>query len=160
MNPDEQDAKKLLLVKIGIIIIAVAILFLWLANLRGVFENQKTTTDKTWEKISEDLNQSFKDAENRFSEVASSSSNSFVKELISKASSTASSTIKVYSTSTDYSISTSSEIKKELMDLIKISTTTPKNSNCPPYINCMPSIGEARPCIIPDGCEGITQIAY
>ncbi|MFA5754736.1 MAG: hypothetical protein WC905_05355, partial [Patescibacteria group bacterium] len=35
-----------------------------------------------------------------------------------------------------------------------------KNANCPAYVNCMPTIGESRPCQIPAGCEGITKIAY
>ncbi|MDD2354072.1 MAG: hypothetical protein PHH52_01325 [Patescibacteria group bacterium] len=35
-----------------------------------------------------------------------------------------------------------------------------KRNNCPEWINCMPTVGEARPCQIPPGCEGITQIAY
>lgn len=33
-------------------------------------------------------------------------------------------------------------------------------SYCPEYINCMPTIGEARPCSIPPGCEEKTIIAY
>lgn len=33
-------------------------------------------------------------------------------------------------------------------------------SSCPEWINCMPTIGEARSCNIPPGCEGITQIAW
>ena len=45
------------------------------------------------------------------------------------------------------------------------STSTPsspilKNNNCPAYINCMPTIGEARSCQVPPGCEGVTVIAY
>ncbi len=37
----------------------------------------------------------------------------------------------------------------------------PKNlNNCPAYINCMPTIGVARPCVIPPGCEEFTQIVY
>lgn len=35
-----------------------------------------------------------------------------------------------------------------------------KTTTCPEWINCMPSIGEARSCVIPPGCEGITQIAW
>jgi glutamine synthetase adenylyltransferase len=34
------------------------------------------------------------------------------------------------------------------------------NNNCPEYINCMPTIGEQRPCQIPVGCESKTIIAY
>lgn len=37
---------------------------------------------------------------------------------------------------------------------------TQNNSNCPPYINCMPTIGEARPCVISPNCEGITVPVY
>lgn len=32
---------------------------------------------------------------------------------------------------------------------------------CPEWINCMPTIGEeSSPCLVPPGCEDITQIAY
>lgn len=31
---------------------------------------------------------------------------------------------------------------------------------CPEYVNCMPTIGEARPCVIPPGCEEKTLIVY
>lgn len=152
MNPDEQETKKLLLVKVGMIVIIAVVLFLWLANLKGVFESQKSSNDKTWEKISEDMNTSL----NRLDSIsnnlsASSTDNSFVKDLLDKASSTATSTI---------ATTTSLDIKKELTNIIKTATGSPKRASCPEYINCMPSIGEVRPCVIPIGCENITQIAY
>lgn len=144
MNPDEQEGKKLLLVKVGVIIIVIVVFFLWLANLKGVFENQKISSDKTWEKISRDMNDSL----NRLDTVtnklsASSTDNTFVSGLLEKASSTV-------STST-----AAAELKKELINI-----TNSKKASCPAYINCMPSIGEPRPCVIPPGCEKITQIAY
>jgi len=148
MNP-EADYKKALLLKIGIIVVIATILFLWLASLRNVFESRQTETDNGLKKISEDLNQSIKEAETRFNTVTSSSTdNAFVKGMIEKASST-----KNTATST-------AELKKELSNLIKTATTTPKKSNCPPYIDCMPKIGGANACVVPAGCEGITQIAY
>ena len=151
MNPNEQYVKKSLLVKIGIIIIVAFIFFLWLASLKGVFENQKTTTDVTWQKISSDMDKSFQDAQNRFDEAAniaaSTTDSTFVNGLLDKASSTATSTV---ATST-----AAAELKQEFTDI-----TNSKKVSCPQYINCMPSIGEARPCVIPPGCEKITQIAY
>jgi len=153
MNPDEQEIKKLLLVKIGIIIIIAIVFFLWLANLKGVFESQKVNNDKTWEKISKDMNNSLNRLDNISNNLsASSTDNSFVKDLLDKASSTATSTISATTTSSD--------IKNELINIIKTATSSPKRISCPEYINCMPSIGEARPCVIPVGCENITQIAY
>ncbi|MEI6836104.1 MAG: hypothetical protein WCK59_04700 [Candidatus Falkowbacteria bacterium] len=157
MNPDGQEFKKLLLVRFSLIFIVAVIFFLWLANLRGVFESQKISNDITWQKIGSDLNKSFSDVENTFSATASSSDTSFVKDLLDKASSTAISSI---STTT-----AAAQLKQELFNLTKIATSTaatssPKIINCPPYINCMPSIGAPRPCVVPVGCEKITQIAY
>jgi len=148
MNPEEVNYKKALLFKIGIVVIIVAIFFLWLANLRNVFATKQITTDSTWEKISSDMDKTFKDAEANFSDAASSTDKAFVNNLLEKASSTVSTTTATV------------EVKKELTDLIKSATTTPKRISCPPSINCMPTIGEARPCVVPVGCEKITQIAY
>lgn len=61
----------------------------------------------------------------------------------------------------------------ELITNDKSATTTPESmlkdlekrlptvvNNCPDFINCMPLIDEVRPCLIPPGCENITQIVY
>ena len=152
MNPEEQNYKKSLLFKVIIIVIIVAVFFLWLANLRNVFSAQQKSNDKTWEKITKDVDNSLERLDKITSNLVSSSSeNNFVSELIDKTSSTATSTL---STTT-----VKVELRAELSDLIKTATTTLK-SDCPEYINCMPTIGEARPCVIPVGCEKITQIAY
>jgi hypothetical protein len=34
-----------------------------------------------------------------------------------------------------------------------------RDHDCPEWINCMPGPGRG-PCTIPEGCEGITQIAH
>ncbi len=156
MNSKKQNDKIALITKVGIIIIISIILFLWLATLRGVFENQKEYKSNTWKKISADMDKSLKEASSQFDKAAnlasSSTNKAFVNELLDKASSTATSTV---------ATTTAVEIKKEILDLIKPApTSSPKRSGCPEYINCMPSIGEARPCIVPVGCEKITQIAY
>lgn len=152
MNQDEQNYKKALIFKIGIIVIIVVIFFLWLANLRNVLEDNQEGNNQTWKKITEDIDNSLNRLDDISNDLASTSTeNKFVDGLVNLASSTIAAT--TTSTST-----VKIELKEELKDLIKQATTT--KSNCPEYINCMPSIGEARPCIIPTGCENITQIAY
>ncbi len=160
MNDEEQEAKKSLMIKIGVSIIIAIVFFLWLANLKGVFESdQNKQVDTSWKKISEDMDKRMQEIEKRMEDSqASSTKKNFVDELIKKTDSIASSSSNV-STSTVIE-----EIKKDLIDLTKSTSTTastsPKRSGCPEYINCMPSIGEARSCAVPVGCENITQIAY
>jgi hypothetical protein len=150
MNPEETNYKKALL-KVGIIVIVLAIIFLWLSNLQNVFESRQNQSDNLLKKISDDIDKSLKDTETHLNETVSTTSNTFVEKLLDKASSTIASTT---STST-----AAVELKKELTGFIK-ATSTPKRISCPEYINCMPSIGETRPCVVPAGCEKITQIAY
>jgi predicted PurR-regulated permease PerM len=154
MNPEDQKYKKIIAFKIIIIVIIAAIFFLWLLNLKNIFETNQASNDKTWQKISSDINSSLDRMDKVTNNLASSSSaeNSFVEELMRKASSTMATTT---STST-----AQTEIKEELTGLIKTATTTPKRISCPEYINCMPTIGEAKTCVVPAGCEKITQIAY
>ena len=148
MNPEEVSNKKSLLPKISIIILIAVIFCLWLANLNNVFDSNSTSTDDTLKKISADIDKSLKDANASFETTISSTSNTFVEGLLNKASSTtATSTVK-------------KELKEELTGLIKTATTTLERSDCPPYINCMPSTDKIKPCVVPVGCEKITQIAY
>lgn len=140
MNPEEQNYKKALIFKISIIVIVIAVFFLWLANLKNVFEDNSKDTDETWKKISTDIDASLDRLDKAIDNLSTTTA-------------TTTTSVPAVSTST-----AKIELKEELSDLIKKATTT-KNS-CPEYINCMPSIGESRPCVIPVGCEDITQIAY
>jgi hypothetical protein len=148
MNPEEVQNKKSLLPKISIIILIAVIFCLWLANLNNVFDANSTSTDDTFKKISADIDESLAKVNAKLNKTVSSTSNTFVDDLLEKASSsTATSTVKI-------------ELKEELKGLIKTATTTNKKIGCPEYINCMPTIGDAKPCVIPAGCEKITKIAY
>lgn len=155
MNDEEKEARKSLFLKIGVSIIIVIVFFLWAANLKGVFEsNNDKKKDHLFENISSDIDQQMKNLEQKMNaNNATTTKNDFVKELIIK-------TDEIDSSSTSTPVA---EIKKELTDVIKGATTTATSSSqvtCPPYINCMPTIGENKPCAIPVGCENITQIAY
>ena len=150
MNSDKQENNKILWTKIILILFVVVVFFLWLANLRNVFNNQKPENDDTWKKISESIKQIENNYNLTTSTASSTKENEFVENLLNKASSTASST----------ATASEEKIKNRLDDIMETTTTTVKKAGCPPYINCQPTIGKARTCTVPAGCEGITQIAY
>lgn len=154
------------LVKLAIITIAALIFFLWLANLRSVF-SEPVAQENILDNFNKELDKSLKQAVEILGEE--DSKEDFVDDLLKKASST--------KTTPSFNTEDSSNIiKEDLSEIIKAASSTLNNSpengyqiptpvkntdkNCPEYINCMPSIGEARPCAIPPGCEGITLIAY
>lgn len=144
------------LVKLVIIAIAALIFFLWLANLRSVF-SEPVNQENILDNFNKELDKSLKQAAEILGEEGSKES--FVDDLLEKASSTK-------ATSSLGIEDVSNNIKEDLSEIIKTASSTLNsqeknlNKNCPEYINCMPSIGEARPCVIPPGCEGITLIAY
>ncbi|MFZ2309924.1 MAG: hypothetical protein WAW11_00050 [Patescibacteria group bacterium] len=157
MNEEEREARKSLFLKIGVFSIFALVFILWLLNLKGVFINiSDNSNNLTLDKIGSEIeNNAKKDSDRLGLNQDEKKQNDFVDKLLDKteqviSSSTASSTI-------------NSEIKKSLQELTNnFSTSTDKSlgENCPPYIDCMPTIGEARPCVVPPGCENITIIAY
>lgn len=150
MNSNKQENNKALWTKIILILFVAVVFGLWLANLRNVFDNQKPETDDTWKKI----NEAFKQIENNSNLASTTASstkeNKFVENLLDKASSTASST----------AAANEEKIKNRLGDIMEATSTNIKKNNCPSYINCQPTLEKARPCVVPAGCEGVTQIAY
>jgi hypothetical protein len=142
---DEERQKKIFLMKAGIGFFMVLILVLWIFNLKNVWRNspvngnsQATSTKTEWTQLKNDLSETISELSARLDKIETDkktmetiASSSLIQELI-----------------------------KETERLATSSASSTKNNNCPAYINCMPTIGEARPCQIPAGCEGITQIAY
>lgn len=155
---EKKDNKKLIM-KAGVALIMILIFIFWLWNTKNNFYTQKSETTQNKEDIQsirEDLNDAIDkmnaglDKIKTTNEELKAASSSLANELIKAADDTASS-----STVTPGIIASSSPIIPVIQpDQKKV------NSNCPSYINCMPTIGEARDCRIPAGCEGITQIAY
>lgn len=159
MNEEEREARKSLFLKIGVFSIFALVFVLWLLNLKGVFST--ISSDTSLSKIGAEIEKKAKVDEDRLglNEPDTTSQQEFVDKLLDKTEQAISS-----STATSSASSTAIlEIKKELMDLTKATSTTVVDVNktgCPPYINCMPTIGETRPCVMPAGCENITIIAY
>lgn len=171
---ENDQKKKKLIMRIGIISIMVIIFIFWLLNIKNVFNSggtpEMTENGKQLQGIKEELNATvdklgdslnkIKATDDRLKAASSSLVNELVKDADNNiASSTvASSTSSSSASSSSSSSSTSSPIIPSMPKLPPQPEKT--KSTCPSYINCMPTIGEARPCQIPVGCEGITQIAY
>ncbi|MFZ4631948.1 MAG: hypothetical protein ACOYL8_01920 [Patescibacteria group bacterium] len=163
---ESEVAKRNFLIKVGVGAIMSLILVFWFLNIKNVFvgnsdlENKKSSEEvlnlkDDFNEVADKMTKSLEQigATNEKLNLASSS---LVNELIIETNKIASSTNSdTISTSTTV-ISTSS---LPIISEIKTPSNNVKN-NCPVYINCMPSVGAARPCTIPPGCEGVTLIAY
>jgi hypothetical protein len=156
---DEDQKKKTTIMRIGILIFMVLILGLWVLNLRGALSSSKNKLadqdPAQWQAMKDELNQTLAEVKANLSElkklekppIDQAAADSLVNDLIKETDRLASS-----------SESTSSPIMNTSTPALRQPPVT--NKNCPAYIDCMPTIGETKPCQIPVGCEGITQIAY
>jgi len=171
---EEERQKKIFLMKVSVVFIIVLIFVLWALNLQNVWRinkaNNPNASSSNWAELRADFDQLSIDLDKRIAKLSvakkaaedgglavgtssiSLAGNTLVQELIANtnnliSSSTPLSTSSLVVTNPDFINSTTS-------------TTTEVNSSCPKYINCMPSVGEVRPCQIPAGCEEITIIAY
>ncbi|MFA5754088.1 MAG: hypothetical protein WC905_01865 [Patescibacteria group bacterium] len=161
---EEDQKKKLTIMRIGVVLLVAIILGLWFLNLRGALRDSReklaSSDTSQWQDMKDELNQTLTEVKDRLGElnklekppVDTDAADKLLDDLIEETEKIASSSIDLpfFSTSTPPATGTS-----PLVNPLDI-----KNTNCPVYINCMPTIGEARPCQIPAGCEGITQIAY
>ena len=160
-NMEEEQAKKKFLMKVIIISIMVLIFIFWFMNIKNVFRSNMAEDNgksfialkKTTSDLGATIDKFGKNLDNLQASKDQTASSSLVKDFITETNKIASST----STSTN-NLATSSPINPAN----PVASTSPNkiNSSCPAYIDCMPTIGAAKPCQIPVGCEGITQIAY
>ncbi|MHB8903492.1 MAG: ATP synthase subunit B family protein [Patescibacteria group bacterium] len=147
--------KKVLLMRISVITIIVLIFFLWAYNIKYLWKPIVLNNNENQNKISElsqfeqdvnkqmtEINKKLNDVVDRKQEAKNKAGDDLLNNIIRDAKQATSSLI------------------NDLASTSPSSTPNIKNSNCPSYINCMPTIGESRPCQIPVGCEGITTIAY
>lgn len=127
------EKKKQALMKVAVISLALIIFLFWIYNLKNVW------TGSSYENSDlESIKQVFQvDTEQALSENKQESD---ADKLLQDIADNAGEKI-------------NQEIKQEDKNI-------KNNDVCPAWINCMPSIDEARSCQIPPGCEDITQIAY
>jgi hypothetical protein len=172
MGDDRQ--KKVLLMKISIVILMVALFSIWAYNLKNVWLNQKkfTSTDVNnngtgWSSLKADLSQVLTDAKNQLKEIEKiraekkkSDQNALLNNLLGGVDELSAAASPIAATSSATSTAPIATTTPPAGPAIPIGGAKDNNKNCPEYINCMPTIGVARPCQIPAGCEGITFIAY
>lgn len=162
---ESERQKKILLMKVCVVSVIILIIVLWIFNIKNVWrpvnvnKSQDQTASLEFTKFKDDINKQMTEINQRLSIISNQkqdSQNQAGNELLNniiKDTEKASSTI---STSTKTNVNSSSSS----VPIVIPETPSLKKNNCPPYINCMPSIGAARSCKIPAGCEGVTQIAY
>lgn len=149
----EEKDRRHLIMRVGVISIMVLIMFFWVLNIKNVFNAQKEETiqnKEEWTDIKKDLNNTL----DKMNQGLDKINNANIVIVATSSSEISSSTVAASSP-----VSTSSSSSLPVAPIVP-PVTEKTNSNCPSYINCMPTIGEARACHIPVGCEGITQIAY
>lgn len=166
------EAKKRLILKIGVVIFSVFILGFWAFNLAASF-GRRSETDGTdsvsstaWQN---DLNQTISEIKSglKANDSNRDDGKAFLKEMADnleeKNSTATASETPMVATGTAVIASsvpatmTPIILKKELETNSSSSSAT---VSCPQFIDCMPTIGDSKPCVIPPGCENITQIAY
>lgn len=161
----DEQAKKNFLMKVGIISFMVLIFIFWLLNIKNVFQsstafdNSQSTNE--WQKMKTDFNDTIDKMSKSLDKIESTNeklknaSSSLLEELITEINVVASSTNNLSTLATSSLVEAAST-----SSMGNIASSSLENNSCPAYIDCMPTVGEVRPCQIPAGCEGITQIAY
>jgi hypothetical protein len=161
---EEERRKKIIVMKILVATIATLVFIFWIFNFQNVWQANKLKVSKVdtaqWDELKKEIGSSLGDMEKRLNTIEektklAAEADGLLEGVVKRAEEIASST----ASSTDLLATSSAEVISSLTLPLPPLNSEPKN-NCPLYINCMPSIGEAKPCQIPPGCEEITQIAY
>jgi len=157
MNDEKQ--KKVFLMKIGVSFFVILLVIVWVLNFKNIWQfkpNDLAPESKgEWTEIKTNIDQALSEINGRLDQIKEEKKEFDAKNL------------------QEQELSEAAFIQDLIKETEKFASSTPENSNstttlpiiksnpsCPAFINCMPSIGEARSCQIPAGCEGITQIAY
>jgi myo-inositol-1-phosphate synthase len=152
---ESEEAKKKFLMKVGIISIMALIFVFWVLNIKNVFRSEDNgTTDNSLAQLKNIQN----DFSANFDQI-----NKDINSAISSTTATTTATVTATTpaTTTSNNVASSSLVNELIKTTNKIaSSSVETKAGCPAFINCMPTIGAARNCSIPVGCEGITQIAY
>ncbi len=162
MNENESEKKKIFMMRVIIGSVAFIILILWAFNLKNVWQdsqNNNQASSTAWLSLKNDLEKTLGEAQTKLDKIEADkaaaeaerkSGDKFLSGLLEGAAQNASSSA---ATATSSPVLTASST-------VGNASTTKAVSDCPKYIDCMPTIGKAKPCVIPPGCEGITLIAY
>ena len=160
------EAKKRLLLKVGVGIFSALIIGFWLLSLRltadgkMAAEANNSEMDAWQEEFGRTINAMRSGLE---TENETASTTKAGKEFLSEMADNLEESEAAIATGSDPMATntpvnatiTPEQMIKRLEDRLPAA-----NSACPEFIDCMPSFGEVNQCVIPPGCENITQIAY
>jgi len=151
---DDQEKKKNLLLKFLVITLALLIFAAWALTLKNSWQLKKNnkTVNPVITEIKKDFNETIEEVLKRVKEAEERQKlEQGLKDLVDNFQEEAGKEL------------VSPDLSQPDEDLI-IPLPVLENkvrSDCPQWINCMPIIdGPARPCQIPSGCEGYTQLVY
>lgn len=165
---EDEQAKKFFLAKVIAISIVAVLLIFWFLNLGQVFKgNSAESADSDLQEFKRQLDELVVDAQKNISQfniASSTASSSPAAEVVTGVAERAGANLVASSSNPVLDI----EAAKRAANSLASSSAgglLEKNElkqapDCPAYINCMPTIGEARSCVIPAGCEGITEKVY
>ncbi|MDD3285636.1 MAG: hypothetical protein PHG95_03325 [Patescibacteria group bacterium] len=169
-NQRVEEEKKRFLLKVGVWVFSVLILSFWLFTLAHSFNNTESvsqTIDADTAAWQSDLNQTIdiiRNGMNTKNPVASNTpaaSQDFLEKMNASLEEQAAALATSSSGEEASSIATETNMTpEELLNGLQQRLPELASSSCPEFVDCMPTIGEAKPCAIPPGCENITQIAY
>ncbi len=153
---EEERRRKIFWLRLATATITVLVLFIWVANLKNIWRQSEDLSpavpDSQWADFREELNRSLSDIQDNL-ERRSAASNP-------------ASTTPVTPISDEEQLILEDILKETVEKAASSATGTAevRRQSCPEWINCMPTFGDpggaTRACIVPPGCEDITQIAY
>jgi cell division protein FtsB len=168
---EEERRKKLMLVKILVASLAVIIFLFWFLNLKNVLKmnnlrSQQNPEAAKWGELKQEIGDSLDEVTQKLNDQEQQAQleedvNGILNGVMAEAGKIASSS-SATSSEANFNASSTATTSSSSSPSATIPEDASKNenNNCPSYIDCMPTIGEAKPCQVPAGCEGITQIAY
>jgi transketolase len=162
----KDEEKKRFIMKVGVIVFSFIILALWVFSLSFSFNSKKNSTTEIASDWREELQETIDTARQNFNitPTENTEEKKFLDDMLEDINNKEQEEVLIINPadiekSTSTASSTESQkFLKELENKLPIKDT--RTLNCPAYINCMPTIGVSRPCVIPSGCEDITQIVY
>ncbi|MCF7820577.1 MAG: hypothetical protein K9M44_03870 [Candidatus Pacebacteria bacterium] len=160
----EKKEKQVLFWSLVVFFMAV-IIFLWLASFSPftkTISEEETKNTIDWQNFSEKLRTKWSNFRDDWQEVKDKAEKEG-KEIFVESTSTPLNNNSSSSPETSLNNDTGVNLE-QLKEEIENLNNKLKNSNCPEWVNCMPTLSdnphENKECVIPPGCEDITQIAY
>lgn len=165
---NETEKKKIFMMRVIIGSVAFIILILWAFNLKNVWQDSRkdNKTTSEWAGLKSELEKTLAEAQTKLNRIEEEKAaaekktgDEFMAGLLEGAVKNASSSGMIATSSA--AVATSSPVGSGSPANLGTQTPATKPSaGCPEYIDCMPTVGAAKDCVVPLGCEGITIIAY